>query len=164
MAFSLGEPLMAVPAAATFGGFDAGRLDAFLTMERAKNKRDENVLPDEAEVRENDGRCLIEYSFNEGEVSAALNAGGIVGNMSFEMSADPEADVEFDGDFSLSPTVGVNAAIRACYSVGAVKACLLLRGRDCRAAEAGRRQGLLYVGGNLRQRGVCRRYRRAVLR
>lgn len=122
MAFSLGEPLMAVPAAATFGGFDAGRLDAFLTMERAKNKRDENVLPDEAEVRENDGRCLIEYSFNEGEVSAALNAGGIAGNMSFEMSADPEADVEFDGDFSLSPTVGVNAAIRACYSVGAVKA------------------------------------------
>lgn len=120
--FSFDEPLEVVPMAATFEGIDLGQLDAFLTMERAKNKRDENILPDETEVRENDGKCLIEYSFNEGEVSASLNAGGIVGNMAFEMSADPEADVEFDGDFSLNPTVGVNAAVRACYSTGAVEA------------------------------------------
>ena len=45
-----------------------------------------------------------------------------MGNMAFEMSADPEADVEFDGDFSLNPTVGVNAAVRGCYSTGAVEA------------------------------------------
>ena len=121
-AFRFGEPLEAVPMEATFGGFDAGQLDAFLTMERAKNRPAENILPDEAEVRENSGRCLIEYSFNEGAVAASLNAGGIVGNMAFEMSADPEADVEFDGDFSLNPTVGVNAAVRGCYSTGAVEA------------------------------------------
>ncbi len=120
--FSFDEPLEVVPMAATFEGIDLGQLDAFLTMERAKNKRNENILPDETEVRENDGKCLIEYSFNEGEVSAALNVGGIVGNMAFEMSADPEADVEFDGDFSLNPTVGVNAAVRACYSTGTVEA------------------------------------------
>lgn len=64
----------------------------------------------------------VENCVNHGSVSADLNAGGIVGAISFENDLDPEADLQISGDASLNFECEVRAVVRGCRNLGGVVA------------------------------------------
>jgi len=82
----------------------------------------EHTVDDRSEEGEEDG--VIARSRNEGAVTADGNVGGVAGIISFQLSDDPEEELDWDkgGSVLSSVTAVVRAAVRECENLGPVTA------------------------------------------
>jgi hypothetical protein len=70
----------------------------------------------------------VEACRNLGQVMADLNAGGIIGSVSFENDLDPEEDITVEGDRTLNAAGSVRSVILTCENYGVVKAKTMAAG------------------------------------
>ena len=86
-------------------------------------EENENVVEDvSGEGVEEDSAGKIRSCINYGTVNADINAGGIVGALSWENDLDPEDDLTVQGDSSLNFTFRTRALVYQCQNRGTVTA------------------------------------------
>lgn len=86
-------------------------------------EENENVVQDvSGEDLEADSAGKIRSCINYGTVNADINAGGVVGALSWENDKDPEDDLTVQGDSSLNFTFRTRALVYQCQNRGTVTA------------------------------------------
>lgn len=86
-------------------------------------EENENVVEDvSGENLEADSAGKIRSCINYGTVNADINAGGVVGALSWENDKDPEDDLTVQGDSSLNFTFRTRALVYQCQNRGTVTA------------------------------------------